>query len=141
MVDKATSKSQWCTKNAPHLSSGQAWWLRLRYLVAVVKYNSRNCRDGGRQTNARRPLPQRRTWDKERVESMMMPRGAVSRQLLDLALASLTDIQVPPTQTNAFTRTHHIWSLFCYQGVQEPHFVLMRSSGGASSCRDTGEVL
>ena len=111
VVDKATSESAWCTKNAPHLSSGQAWWLRLRYLVALVEYNSRNSRDGGRQTNERRPLPQRRTCgktDKERVESMMMPRGAVSRQLLDLALASLTDIQVPPTQTNAFTHTHHI---------------------------------
>jgi hypothetical protein len=128
VVDKATSKSPWCTKNAPHLSSGQAWWLRLRYLVAVVEYNSRNSRDGGRETNARRPLPQRRTWDKERVESMMMPRGAVSRQLLDLALASLTDIQVPPTQTNAFTHTHHI-------SVS----VVLSRSAGASFCVDEEE--
>ena len=116
VVDKATSKSAWCSKNAADLRSGEAWWLRLRYLVAVVQYNSRNSRDCGRQTNALPPLPQRRTCgktDKDRVESMMMPRGAVSRQLLDLALASLTHIQVTPTQTNAFTHTHAYIGLCC----------------------------
>jgi len=67
------------------------WWLRLRNLVAVLQYNSR------RDTNPAPLLPQSRTCgktDEDRVESIMMPRGAISRQLRDVGLASLRDIKV-----------------------------------------------
>ena len=36
-LEKATSKSAWCAQHAADLSSGHAWWNRLRYLVAVVQ--------------------------------------------------------------------------------------------------------
>ena len=99
VVEKATGKSTWCSKNAADLRSPEAWWLRLRNLVAVLQWNSR------RDTNPAPPLPQSRTCgktDKDRVESIMMPRGAISRQLRDVGLASLRDIKVPHTHT----RTH-----------------------------------
>ena len=36
-VEKATSKSAWCAAFAPDLSSANAWWLCLRYLVAAIQ--------------------------------------------------------------------------------------------------------
>jgi len=36
-LEKATNKSSWCAQHAADLSSGHAWWNRLRYLVAVVQ--------------------------------------------------------------------------------------------------------
>jgi hypothetical protein len=41
-LEKATNKSSWCAQHAADLSSGHAWWNRLRYLVAVVQYNMRS---------------------------------------------------------------------------------------------------
>ena len=74
------------------------WWLRLRNLVAVLQYNSR------RDTNPAPLLPQSRTCgktDEDRVESIMMPRGAISRKLRDVGLSSLRDIKVHlPTHTH-----------------------------------------
>ena len=88
-VEKATRKSAWCERHAPDLASGHDWWTRLRYLVAVIQLNTRaNCTgDGG----APKPLPAKPF---HKTETIMMPRGSVTREERDVGLECLHQLDV-----------------------------------------------
>jgi hypothetical protein len=86
-VEKATNRSSWCQQHAPDLSCGEAWWTRLRYLVAAIQLNAR-----GEQ--AETSIAGSKTKQHHDVETIMMPRGSVSRQEREGGLVCLRNMKV-----------------------------------------------
>lgn len=97
-LEKATNKSSWCAQHAADLSSGHAWWNRLRYLVAVVQYNMRSkIQQANDSDEDKNNIFGDSETCKDRLETIMMPRGSVSCEDREIGLACLRDINVIET--------------------------------------------
>jgi len=114
-VEKATNNSKWCQEHAPELSSADAWWARLRHLVAVMQLKKRqeeqddneneHYKDileheeshvsGSPHTSAVPTLTSSsRSQGPTALQTIIMPRGSVSREQRETGLSCLRRINV-----------------------------------------------